>query len=161
MRRPIRRPRSQRGRAQARTSMPVRTLGAFPVARVADAPRRVVLRCPSRVWPRVDCGKEGWPRSIDGARSIYRAGRSKVQWVGRIPMRRLAMISATTLFVFLVSSGAPGRPLAADESAGQKLVACTMTFNLKGWSAFYKTAKGDGTIRCDNGQKARVTIKAT
>ena len=36
-----------------------------------------------------------------------------------------------------------------------------MTFNLKGWSAFYKTAKGDGTITCSNGQKARVKIKAT
>jgi hypothetical protein len=35
-----------------------------------------------------------------------------------------------------------------------------MTFNLKGWSAFYKTAQGDGTITCDNGQKARVRIKA-
>jgi len=41
------------------------------------------------------------------------------------------------------------------------LVACRMTFNLKGWSAFYKTAKGDGTIRCDNGQQARVRIRAT
>ena len=35
-----------------------------------------------------------------------------------------------------------------------------MTFNLKGWSVFYKTAKGNGTITCSNGQKARVTIQA-
>lgn len=37
---------------------------------------------------------------------------------------------------------------------------CEITFSLKGWSAFYKTAKGSGVITCDNGQKARVTISA-
>src|SRR3989442_4518605 len=58
----------------------------------------------------------------------------------------------------------PSGVLARDQdgTAGNgKLVDCRMTFNLKGWSAFYKTAKGDGTITCDNGQKARVRIKAT
>jgi hypothetical protein len=35
-----------------------------------------------------------------------------------------------------------------------------MKFNLKGWSMFYKTASGTGTIRCDNGQKANVTLSA-
>ena len=38
---------------------------------------------------------------------------------------------------------------------------CQMTFELKGWSAFYKTAKGSGTIKCDNGQTASVSIKTT
>jgi len=47
----------------------------------------------------------------------------------------------------------------ADETK-EKLVDCQMTFNLKGWSAFYKTAKGDGTIKCDNGQTAKVTLRA-
>jgi len=37
---------------------------------------------------------------------------------------------------------------------------CQMKFNLKGWSIFYKTASGTGTIRCDNGQKANVTLSA-
>jgi hypothetical protein len=37
---------------------------------------------------------------------------------------------------------------------------CEMTFSLKGWSAFYKTAKGDGVITCDNGQTARVKISS-
>ncbi len=36
---------------------------------------------------------------------------------------------------------------------------CEMSFSLKGWSAFYKTASGTGTIRCTNGQTARVKIK--
>ena len=65
--------------------------------------------------------------------------------------------------VLLLAVASAGRPVrAADEAkGGGKDVMCRMTFNLKGWSAFYKTAKGDGTITCDNGQKAKVTIKAT
>jgi hypothetical protein len=64
------------------------------------------------------------------------------------------------LCAFLLPIGAASGVLAGDPDGGGKLVACTMTFNLKGWSAFYKTAQGDGTITCDNGQKARVRIKA-
>lgn len=37
---------------------------------------------------------------------------------------------------------------------------CRMAFNLKGWSAFYKRAKGKGTITCDNGQTANVTLSS-
>jgi hypothetical protein len=37
---------------------------------------------------------------------------------------------------------------------------CEMTFSLSGWSVFYKTAKGDGVITCDNGQTARVKISS-
>ncbi len=46
------------------------------------------------------------------------------------------------------------------EGGETNLVACEMTFNLRGWSAFYKTASGDGAITCNNGQKARVKIRA-
>jgi hypothetical protein len=35
---------------------------------------------------------------------------------------------------------------------------CHMKFSLAGWSAFYKTAEGSGTITCDNGQSARVKL---
>jgi hypothetical protein len=35
-----------------------------------------------------------------------------------------------------------------------------MKYNLKGWSAFYKTAAGVGTIRCDNGQRADVRLSS-
>ena len=37
---------------------------------------------------------------------------------------------------------------------------CQMSFTMKGWSAFYTRASGSGTITCDNGQKARVTLEA-
>ena len=52
-------------------------------------------------------------------------------------------------------------PATASEAAKPGLTSCRMTFNLKGWSAFYKTSKGDGTITCDNGESMKVKIKAT
>ena len=39
-------------------------------------------------------------------------------------------------------------------------VKCTMSFQMKGWSAFYKTASGSGTVKCDNGQSAHVKLSA-
>lgn len=37
---------------------------------------------------------------------------------------------------------------------------CKLHFNLSGWSAFYKTAKGTGTITCSNGSSLPVKISA-
>src|SRR5262245_37319501 len=95
-------------------------------------------------------------------------------------LRRIAAVSYLALMVaagIARPHGAPGKPEAktdkkaeekgeekAEEKADEKkekLVDCQMTFKLKGWSAFYKTAKGEGVIRCDNGQTANVTLKAT
>jgi hypothetical protein len=36
---------------------------------------------------------------------------------------------------------------------------CTLKFSLAGWSAIYETASGSGTITCDDGQSARVSIQ--
>jgi len=49
--------------------------------------------------------------------------------------------------------------LAASGAANAGGIDCEMTFSLKGWSAFYKTATGEGTISCDNGASFPVTIK--
>ena len=38
---------------------------------------------------------------------------------------------------------------------------CKMKYSLAGWSAGYSTARGHGTITCDNGQSARVSLQAT
>jgi len=35
---------------------------------------------------------------------------------------------------------------------------CKMTYNLEGWSVFYKTSRGTGHITCSNGQEANVSI---
>ena len=37
---------------------------------------------------------------------------------------------------------------------------CRMTFDLRSWSAFYKSSKGEGTITCDTGESARVSLRA-
>ncbi|WP_345303145.1 hypothetical protein [Lysobacter hankyongensis] len=36
---------------------------------------------------------------------------------------------------------------------------CKMTYNISGWSAFYKTASGTGDIQCSNGQRMSVRIE--
>ncbi|HZX72690.1 MAG TPA: hypothetical protein VFE77_17990 [Rhodanobacter sp.] len=39
-------------------------------------------------------------------------------------------------------------------------ISCRMTFQLSGWSLFYKTASGSGTVRCSNGQTLHVKLRA-
>lgn len=52
--------------------------------------------------------------------------------------------------------------IAVAPAAGMaKTTVCRMDYTLKGWSAFYKTSRGSGTITCDNGQTARAKIAAT
>jgi len=40
------------------------------------------------------------------------------------------------------------------------LTDCKMTFSMKGWSIFYSTASGSGSITCENGQHANVKLQA-
>ena len=58
------------------------------------------------------------------------------------------------VIVFAISVLSVG--IAVPSSADDSYVDCKMTFSLKGWSVFYKTASGQGRIECDNGQKAVV-----
>ena len=37
---------------------------------------------------------------------------------------------------------------------------CTLRFNVSGWSIFYKTSAGTGTVSCSNGQRAAVRIRS-
>lgn len=37
---------------------------------------------------------------------------------------------------------------------------CELQYTLSGWSAFYKTASGTGTVSCDNGTSFGVNIRA-
>lgn len=39
-------------------------------------------------------------------------------------------------------------------------ISCKLDFNLAGWSIFYKTATGTGTVTCDNGESLPVRIRA-
>jgi hypothetical protein len=79
-------------------------------------------------------------------------------------MANVARGATAILFGLLLFLGLTGVSPAADEPKKEesaKLIKCEMTFNLKGWSAFYKTSQGEGTIHCENGQTAQVKIKAT
>jgi hypothetical protein len=48
--------------------------------------------------------------------------------------------------------------LADDDAPKAAKKDCDLSYNLKGWSAIYKTAKGEGTITCTNGETAKVAI---
>ncbi len=63
---------------------------------------------------------------------------------------------------FVLLLGAPSGLSAAEQkgTGGRGLVECRMTYSLNGWSVFYKTAEGHGTITCNNGQQARVKVRA-
>ena len=63
--------------------------------------------------------------------------------------------------LFLVVALAAMTPVLADkdEDVEKTDIGCSMQFTLKGWSVFYKQAKGSGTVTCDNGQSAEVAIK--
>ena len=56
----------------------------------------------------------------------------------------------SVLAIIVVCLGAP---------AAYGLTKCEMDFTLSGWSAFYKTSSGSGTITCGNGQRATVHIR--
>ncbi len=60
----------------------------------------------------------------------------------------------------LGSAATPFAAAATSEGAG-RLVECKMRFDLSGWSAFYRTETGHGTITCNNGEAAQVRIRTT
>src|SRR5262245_12606863 len=66
-------------------------------------------------------------------------------------------MNRTLRFVLPVLALAAFLPVVRADEKGQ--VECKMTYSLKGWSAFYKTAKGEGQITCSNGQSMAVSIE--
>jgi hypothetical protein len=48
----------------------------------------------------------------------------------------------------------------ASPAQAAKDLECQMRFSLAGWSVFYKTASGEGTITCSDGEKLKVRIEA-
>lgn len=45
-------------------------------------------------------------------------------------------------------------------SSAAASVTCRLQFTMEGWSAFYKTASGTGTVKCSNGQSMAVKLEA-
>lgn len=56
--------------------------------------------------------------------------------------------------MLVVAGLVSGQPVHAGE------VSCKMRFELSGWSVFYKTASGSGTVHCSNGQTLHVKLRA-
>jgi hypothetical protein len=73
----------------------------------------------------------------------------------RKKVAKLLHWGALALAMLGASAAMAPRPAAA---AGR--TDCKMRYSLKGWSAFYKVARGQGTITCTNGQKATVRLTA-
>lgn len=68
-------------------------------------------------------------------------------------MKRRMILGLTALVLSLAAVASVG----ADAKG---TTVCNMDYSLKGWSAFYKTSSGSGTITCENGQSAKVKISA-
>jgi hypothetical protein len=66
---------------------------------------------------------------------------------GGIDMMRVRVLVLTTALLFFAL------PAAA------KMTRCHMTYDLKGWSLFYKGYRGHGVVKCGNGQSARVALQ--
>ena len=71
----------------------------------------------------------------------------------RIRCKKLAVLMGAALV------GATGLAMASAASAAQPDLDCKLTFSLKGWSAIYKHADGDGRVTCANGQSMPVHIR--
>ncbi len=71
------------------------------------------------------------------------------------------MVSRSTRSIAVLAAAAllAASPALASDSK-PATTKCTMDFNLKGWSAFYKTAEGTGKISCDNGSSASVKVSS-
>ena len=67
-------------------------------------------------------------------------------------MRKLHALTAFAAIAGALCAASP--TFAAHE------ITCRMTFSLAGWSAFYKTSSGSGSIRCSNGQSMRVRLSS-
>ncbi len=50
---------------------------------------------------------------------------------------------------------APAASMAAEAN-----VSCSLKFSMSGWSAFYKTYSGTGTVTCSNGESRKVALKS-
>jgi hypothetical protein len=69
-------------------------------------------------------------------------------------MKRHMILGLSALLLSLIAVAPAG-------AAAATTTICKMDYTLKGWSAFYKTSRGTGTITCDNGQSARAKLAAS
>lgn len=63
---------------------------------------------------------------------------------------------------FALAALLAGAPLmyAGSAHAAQAEITCRMSFEMHGWSVFYKTSSGSGSVSCSNGQRMHVTLRS-
>ncbi len=66
---------------------------------------------------------------------------------------RTRWMAGISLVALMVASG-------LQQPARAALTICRLRYSLSGWSAFYESASGSGEITCENGQSAKVNIRA-
>lgn len=64
-----------------------------------------------------------------------------------------------TLVLTTVLAGA-SLAFAGPAQAAQSEITCRMTFQMHGWSVFYKTSSGSGKVSCSNGQHMSVNLRS-
>src|SRR5262249_803651 len=77
----------------------------------------------------------------------------------RIERRFAGVLLGIGLMIAVPLASATEKKDDKEKDKGKGNVHCKMTFELQSWAVFYKSAKGDGEITCDNGSKARVVIR--
>lgn len=78
-------------------------------------------------------------------------------------MKRQVYTALGATLVALAFAGCSTTPANSDNTVytGPATVNCKLTYSLKGWSAIYKHASGDGVVSCDNGKTMPVSITVT
>ncbi|MGO9614583.1 MAG: hypothetical protein ACLPX5_16330 [Dissulfurispiraceae bacterium] len=71
---------------------------------------------------------------------------------GKLLERLFVLASMLALVLICSIAGSEGREKADPTK-------CRLKFSVQGWSVFYETASGSGSISCDNGKSAQVRIR--
>ena len=69
------------------------------------------------------------------------------------------MHTARNLVLAALLAGAPLMVAGNAHAAGGEIT-CKMSFEIHGWSAFYKTSSGSGSVTCSNGQHMTVHLRS-
>jgi len=70
------------------------------------------------------------------------------------------MSNSARRFAFTATAGLALLVCGVQPAGAAADVTCKLSFNMQGWSAFYKTASGTGTVKCSNGQTMAVKLDA-
>lgn len=68
----------------------------------------------------------------------------------------MTLVARTSMLIMALGASS----LISSPVQASGLIDCQMRFSTSGWSVFYKTANGHGTVTCSNGDSLRVRVSA-